>query len=105
MIRAAALVALALLLPAAAEAKTHRSPAQVAAFKRANPCPSTGARRGSCPGYVVDHVKPLCAGGPDHPSNMQWQTVADAREKDRWERRVCGARKNGYDARHTTPTS
>ena len=25
-------------------------------------------------GYVVEYVPPLCAGGPDALSNMQWQT-------------------------------
>jgi len=67
----------------------RRSSAERAAFQRHNPCPSTGQRRGSCPGYIIDHVEPLCAGGPDHRSNMQWQTVAAARAKDRWERQVC----------------
>lgn len=80
------LVALGTMLPVAADA---RSAGQVAAFKRHNPCPATGARRGSCPGYVVDHVIPLCAGGPDQPRNMQWQTVSDAKVKDREERRTC----------------
>ncbi|MGH2524886.1 MAG: HNH endonuclease signature motif containing protein [Anaerolineales bacterium] len=84
-----ALLCLALLLPLAAEARIERSAAEVLAFKRANPCPSTGQRRGSCPGHVVDHVIPLCAGGPDKVSNMQWQTVADAKAKDREERRLC----------------
>lgn len=69
--------------------RIQRDAAQVLAFKRHNPCPSTGLRRGSCPGYVVDHVQPLCASGADHPSNMQWQTVADAKAKDREERRLC----------------
>lgn len=59
------------------------------AFKRENPCPSTGLRGGSCPGHVVDHIEPLCAGGPDHRSNMQWQTAAEAKVKDREERRIC----------------
>ena len=39
------------------------------------------------PGYVVDHITPLAKGGRDAPSNMQWQTVAEARAKDRVERR------------------
>ena len=37
------------------------------------------------PGYVVDHVTPLKRGGADSPSNMQWQTKADAKAKDKWE--------------------
>lgn len=39
------------------------------------------------PGYVVDHVVPLAKGGADDPSNMQWQTIQDAKAKDKWERR------------------
>ena len=83
--------ALLLLICAAPAAAAERSTAAVAAFKRANPCPATGARRGACPGHVVDHVEPLCAGGRDHPDNMQWQTVADARMKDIEEHRRCRA--------------
>lgn len=37
------------------------------------------------PGYVVDHVTPLKRGGSDDPSNMQWQTIQDAKAKDKWE--------------------
>jgi len=40
-------------------------------------------------GYVVDHIVPLCAGGADAPSNMQWQTVEEAKVKDRQERALC----------------
>jgi len=60
-----------------------------AAFVKLHPCPTTNKPRGACPGYVVDHVVPLCAGGADHPSNLQWQTVADAKVKDRAERAQC----------------
>lgn len=73
----------------AAEAKIHRSSSAKAEFKRMQPCPSTGQPRGACPGYIIDHVTPLCAGGPDEPGNMQWQTVEAAKVKDRDERRMC----------------
>jgi hypothetical protein len=69
-----------------------RSRAAVSEFKRLQPCPATGKPSGACPGYVVDHVVPLCACGPDAPSNMQWQTLEDSKVKDREERRQCGVR-------------
>lgn len=77
-----------LLLPA--EAKTTRSHQAKAEFAKANPCPATGKPSSKgCKGYVIDHIRPLCAGGSDHPSNMQWQTVDDAKRKDKDERREC----------------
>jgi hypothetical protein len=36
-------------------------------------------------GYVIDHIIPLAKGGPDLPTNMQWQTIAAAKVKDAWE--------------------
>lgn len=77
-----------LALPAVLDAQ-ERSAAQRAAFVRENPCPSTGERKGRCPGWVVDHVVPLCAGGADAPENMQWQTVQESRRKDVDEHRLC----------------
>ena len=56
-----------------------RSEAAKEAFMR-----MTGYPHGR-PGYVIDHINPLKRGGADDPSNMQWQTVADAKEKDKWE--------------------
>jgi hypothetical protein len=38
-----------------------------------------------CPGWVVDHVQSLKHGGADDASNMQWQTRAAAKAKDRVE--------------------
>jgi hypothetical protein len=40
-------------------------------------------------GYIIDHVIPLACGGPDEPSNMQWQTIEEAKRKDAVERRDC----------------
>jgi hypothetical protein len=40
-------------------------------------------------GYVVDHIVPLACGGADAPYNMQWQTVAAAKAKDKTERQAC----------------
>jgi hypothetical protein len=66
-----------------------RSTAARRAFQAQQPCPSTTGRTGACPGYVVDHIEPLACGGFDAPENMQWQSVAEARAKDRWERNDC----------------
>jgi hypothetical protein len=54
---------------------------------REHHCPSTGRTRGACPGYVRDHIRALACGGPDAVGNLQWQSVEDARAKDRWERK------------------
>jgi hypothetical protein len=54
-------------------------------FERERPCPSTDRPTAACPGYVVDHVKPLKRGGLDEPGNMEWQTTAAARAKDKVE--------------------
>jgi 5-methylcytosine-specific restriction endonuclease McrA len=86
------LLALALpLFPAARtySDRTPRSASAKAAFKRSQRCPSTGKAQGACPGYVIDHIVPLACGGQDAPFNMQWQTVKQGREKDKWERKGC----------------
>lgn len=59
------------------------------AFRRSSPCPATGRTSGACPGYVVDHVIPLCARGIDDPANMQWQDRESAKRKDRAELDQC----------------
>lgn len=60
-----------------------RSQSAVKAFKKLNPCPATGKITGKCHGYVVDHIHPLCHCGDDKPYNMQWQTVSEAKGKDK----------------------
>lgn len=60
-------------------------------FRLENPCPSTGQTHGACAGYVIDRIIPRACGGTEDPSNMQWQTIAEAKAKDRWERIGCRA--------------
>jgi hypothetical protein len=80
---------LTLSLLASSHAATHRSAAEVLAFKQHNPCPATGQARGACPGWLVDHAVPLCAGGEDKPSNMHWLSVEDHRFKTLVDVREC----------------
>jgi hypothetical protein len=94
-----------LLVSQLAVAQEHRSSAAKAAFEVANPCPSTGAHSGPCPGYIVDHIKALACGGADDPSNMQWQTVADAAAKDKWERKGCSASTKAAATETSAPES
>lgn len=84
------LILIALALISAAPA---RDPKQVAAFRKTHACPSTGKTTGACPGQVVDHVKPLCFGGADHPDNMTWQDQKISYIKDAFEREACALKK------------
>lgn len=87
LVRFAALAAIAVALPcSAAESRSFR--AEVL-FRLQSPCPATGETSGECKGYVIDRVIPVACGGAEEPSNMQWQTLAEAREKDRWEKIGC----------------
>jgi hypothetical protein len=82
------------LTGALAEAKQQRSEKAKREFKVQQPCPATGQTKGACPGYIIDHIVPLCAGGEDSPSNMQWQTVEDAKVKNKEEWKQCRELRN-----------
>jgi hypothetical protein len=70
----------------AAHERTPRHQAAKRAFER-----KTGYPHGR-PGYVVDHIVPVGCGGIDDPINMQWQTIAEAKAKDKIERKGPGCR-------------
>jgi len=61
------------------------------AFVKEHACPATGLHRLPCPGYHVDHVTPLCAGGADAVENLQWLRVEDHKAKTRGDLHVCRA--------------
>lgn len=48
----------------------------------------SGYRNGR-PGYVVAYRKPLACGGADDISNLQWLTIAEAKAKEKAERKGC----------------
>jgi hypothetical protein len=76
-----AALAASIVLPLSASAKEHRSASVKREFQLTHPCPSTGLTSGACPGWVKDHIVPLVCGGPDAPSNMQWQRSAMQRPR------------------------
>ena len=80
---------MALVLGVVSLPSDARDPAARRAFLKTHPCPSTGRTSGPCRGFVVDHIKPLCAGGPDTPANMQWQSLEESKRKDRLELTEC----------------
>jgi hypothetical protein len=91
--RSSAALAAALTVAAFAALTAPRSAAERLAFMRENPCPATGLRRGACPGWEVDHIQPLCAGGADHRSNLQWISKEDHRFKTLVDVRECRRRR------------
>lgn len=63
------------------------------AFRKLYACPVTGRHQGACPGWAIDHVIPLAAGGCDAVRNLQWlpsaiKSCSGTVCKDRWERKV-----------------
>ena len=88
------LVGLALCIATSAGA-AERSRTLRAEFMRQHPCPSTGATKGACPGWQVDHREALVCGGKDDLGNLQWLAVAEHRDKTRVEVKLCRARGAG----------
>jgi len=48
----------------------------------------TGYRNGR-PGYVVAYRKPLACGGSNDVSNLEWLTAAEAKERNKADRKGC----------------
>ena len=92
--------------PITSYARQERSEKAKDSFKYSHPCPSNGNKHGACPGYVIDHITALACGGADDPSNMQWQSVAEGKAKNKWERKGCESGKkpandDTYSGYHT----
>lgn len=98
-------LAFLLTISGGAEAKQPRDKKVLREFQREVPCPSTGKRRGKCPGYEADHIVPLCAGGKDEWSNLQWLTVREHREKTAIDKKHCASHRKDKNAQTGSSTS
>jgi hypothetical protein len=78
----AAAFAVCVVLPGSASAKQLRSASVKREFQLTHPCSATGRTSGACPGYVKDRILPLACGDSDAVSNLQRQTIRDAKAKD-----------------------
>lgn len=77
-----------------------RDAKQVYAFRKVHACPATGKLGfATCPGWIVDHIVPLCWGGADNPENMQWQEKAASYKKDVFERAACRLKGSSEESR------
>lgn len=85
---AIALLALCVLSAHAAQ----RSRSEIRKFVSVEACPATGVHKLPCPGWEVDHITPLCAGGEDRYWNMQWLSKEDHKFKTRVDVRECRRR-------------
>ena len=74
---------------ALADARTKRSKTAKAKFIPRALLPYHWGSEGACKGIVIGYIVPIACGGVDAPRNMQWQTVADAKAKDKSERKGC----------------
>jgi hypothetical protein len=60
------------------------------AFQVIHPCPSTGLKKGACPGWFKDHPCPLACGCADAVWNMQWLDTETKKRKDASELKIYG---------------
>jgi hypothetical protein len=63
-----------ILLYQPADARAKRSQSAIVGFKQQHPCPATGASKGPCKGYVIDHVKALACGGANAKNRVRATT-------------------------------
>jgi hypothetical protein len=89
----ATILSLLLAAPLYPSAKIPKDHAQQRAFRLANPCPSTGATTGDCPGFVIRYIRPRPCGGTDTPDNMEWRSDAMEKHHDKADEKACKKQK------------
>ena len=72
-----------------ANGRIVRRSAVVTAYKKLYPCPSTGLYgAGACPGWSLNHDKPLACGGRDAVSNLSYMRNDVKKIVDSYEREI-----------------
>ena len=72
-----------------ANGRIVRHSAVITAYKNLYPCPSTGLYGlGACPGWSLNHDKPLACGGRDAVSNLSYMRNDAKRIVDSYEREI-----------------
>ena len=72
-----------------ANGRIIRRAAVIAAYKKIHPCPSTGLYGpGACPGWALNHDKPLACGGRDAVSNLSYMRNDAKKIVDSYERQI-----------------
>jgi hypothetical protein len=107
MIKSAVVLLLALLVAGSATGVdvTVRSYKARTDFVKLQACPATALNKLPCPGFYIDHKRPLDCGGADTPANMQWLNEAAWRSKSKWERNspLCEFQTHGLVPLGATP--
>ena len=88
-LRPATLFIAACALSTAWAGEYPRSKMVLRAFVNQQACPATGQHRLPCPGYHIDHIVALCAGGADSVDNLQWLARDVHKEKTKGDLKVC----------------
>ena len=65
-----------------------RSAAVIREYRSIHPCPSTGLLTGACPGWALNHTRPLACGGCDSVANLTWMRNDAKKIVDGYERKI-----------------
>jgi hypothetical protein len=65
-----------------------RSKTAIKRFREIYACPSTLLKTGECPGWAINHDKPLACGGCDSIENMSWMRNDAKKIVDGYERKI-----------------
>lgn len=79
-----------IVIPAVAAPTTQQVSATTRTlFEKLTPCPGKKIGEDICTGYIMVYVDPLCNGGKDSPTNVNWLPMLDLKNKQRHDQTIC----------------